>query len=128
VGPEEGVLADDRDVDNSALTAILASGPKWGELTLNPDGSFTYIPGPGFVLTVSFTYRASDGTAQSNLATVRIEAPLGVSTTNVTLRSSDEGPVEGFFDVFVRASSSEALSAAGYEVSLGVPAGSGIEL
>ena len=128
VGPGEGVLADDRDVDNANLTASLVSGPQHGELTLNPNGSFTYIPGPGFLFRDSFTYLASDGTAQSNVATVRIEASLSVFSTNVTLTSSEEGPVQGFFDVFVRVAPNAVLSTPGYEVSLGVPAGSGIEL
>ena len=65
-----GVLANDSDVDVEALSALRASDPLHGELTLNADGSFTYTPHSGFDGTDSFTYRASDGDAESGLATV----------------------------------------------------------
>ena len=44
-----------------------------GALTLNADGSFTYTPDADYSGTDSFTYRANDGTSDSNLATVTIE-------------------------------------------------------
>ena len=67
-----GVLGNDTDVDGDALTAVLVSGPANGTLTLNADGSFTYTPDANFNGTDSFTYKASDGTADSNVATVTI--------------------------------------------------------
>lgn len=70
--PAPGVLGNDSDIDSSPITAILAGGPSNGTLTLNDNGSFTYTPAGGFVGTVTFTYRASDGTSQSNVATVTI--------------------------------------------------------
>src|SRR5262249_55247264 len=66
-----GVLGNDSDVDGDALRAALVSGPAHGALTLNADGSFTYTPAAGFRGTDSFTYRASDGSAE-DLATVTI--------------------------------------------------------
>ncbi len=35
-----GVLANDSDIEGSALTAMLVDGPSHGSLTLNADGSF----------------------------------------------------------------------------------------
>ena len=67
-----GVLGNDTDPDGDPLTAILQTGPSDGMLTLNPDGSFTYKPDADFNGTDSFTYRANDGTSNSNLATVTI--------------------------------------------------------
>ena len=67
-----GVLANDSDPDGDPLTAVLATGPADGSVTLSPDGSFLYIPVSGFSGTDSFTYRANDGTLDSNLATVTI--------------------------------------------------------
>ncbi|MEE8471513.1 MAG: Ig-like domain-containing protein [Dehalococcoidia bacterium] len=67
-----GVLGNDSDPDNGAVTALLESGPSNGTLTLNSDGSFTYTPGLGFTGTDTFTYRAYDGAAVSNVATVTI--------------------------------------------------------
>jgi len=67
-----GVLENDVDVDGDALTAILVDTVSNGTLTLNTDGSFTYTPDEYFNGTDSFTYLASDGTLQSELATVTI--------------------------------------------------------
>jgi VCBS repeat-containing protein/predicted outer membrane repeat protein len=67
-----GVLGNDSDVDGDSLSAILQSGPDHGSLALNTDGSFTYIPDYGFAGADSFRYRAYDGEAYSNVATVSI--------------------------------------------------------
>jgi VCBS repeat-containing protein len=66
-----GLLANDADFD--PLTAVLASGPAHGTLTLHADGSFTYLPAANFNGSDSFTYRADDGASQS--------APAAVSLT-----------------------------------------------
>jgi len=69
----EGVLANDTDVDSEGLTAIVLSGPSDGTLTLNTTtGGFTYTPNEFFSGTDAFTYKANDGTADSNVATVTI--------------------------------------------------------
>ena len=65
-----GVLGNDSDPDGDPLSAVLGSGPSHGTLTLNANGSFTYTPAANFNGSDSFTYRASDGTLTSNLATV----------------------------------------------------------
>jgi len=67
-----GVLANDSDVDGNALSAELVAGPSSGALSLAADGSFIYTPAVDFNGSDSFTYRASDGTLQSDLATVSI--------------------------------------------------------
>ena len=67
-----GVLANDSDVENNPLSAVLVTGPANGVLVLNPNGSFTYRPNTNFNGTDSFTYRASDGTASSSIATVTL--------------------------------------------------------
>jgi VCBS repeat-containing protein len=67
-----GVLGNDTDPDGDSLTAVLQNGPSDGSLTLNSNGSFSYAPVAGFNGTDSFTYRASDGSANSNVATVTI--------------------------------------------------------
>ncbi len=68
-----GVLAN----DSGATTATLLSGPSSGTLTLNPDGSFTYLPAEDQVGVVSFTYTASGGPAGSSTATVTITVGAG---------------------------------------------------
>jgi len=39
-----GVLGNDTDADGDPLTTILLTQPAYGSLTLNKDGSFTYLP------------------------------------------------------------------------------------
>jgi hypothetical protein len=67
-----GILGNDTDHDGDLLSVILERGPTEGMLTLNANGSFTYIPNTGFSGTDSFIYRANDGVADSNVATVTI--------------------------------------------------------
>ncbi|MER8811337.1 beta strand repeat-containing protein [Mesorhizobium australicum] len=67
------VLANDTDVDNGTLTAVLDSGPAHASaFSLNADGTFNYTPAAGFVGGDTFTYHAFDGSASSNVVTVSI--------------------------------------------------------
>jgi len=50
----------------------LVAGPSHGTVSLKPGGSFTYTPAADYSGVDSFTYRASDGTATSDPATVSI--------------------------------------------------------
>jgi VCBS repeat-containing protein len=67
-----GVLSNDTDADNDTLTAELVDYVDHGTLTLNPDGSFSYTPNADYDGEDSFTYKANDGTDDSNEATVNI--------------------------------------------------------
>ena len=66
------VLNNDTDADSDPLSAIKVSDPSNGTLTLNSDGTFSYTHDGGETTTDSFTYKANDGTADSNTATVHI--------------------------------------------------------
>jgi FtsP/CotA-like multicopper oxidase with cupredoxin domain len=66
-----GVLANDTDVEGSALTATLVSGTTNGILTFGTDGSFDYTPNAGTV-SDSFSYVANDGGLDSAVTTVNI--------------------------------------------------------
>jgi uncharacterized delta-60 repeat protein len=69
----DGILVNDSDPDvGDSLSAVLVSNPAHGALTLNLDGSLAYTPQADFNGTDSFSYRANDGTEDSNLATVTI--------------------------------------------------------
>ncbi len=78
------VLTNDSDVDNDTLNAVQVTGPSNGLLTLHSDGSFIYTPSLYFHGDDSFTYKANDGTLDSNVVTVSItvrhvnQPPVGV--------------------------------------------------
>ncbi|MFO1477570.1 MAG: Ig-like domain-containing protein [Verrucomicrobiota bacterium] len=50
-----GVLANDTDVTGYGLTAVLLTGPSHGNLTLNANGAFTYVPTASAARTASLT-------------------------------------------------------------------------
>ncbi|MFH1725517.1 MAG: Ig-like domain-containing protein [Elusimicrobiota bacterium] len=66
------VLANDTDADGDSLTAALVDDVSHGSLTLNADGSFAYTPAQDYSGTDSFTYKANDGAADSDPATVTL--------------------------------------------------------
>jgi len=69
-----GVLGNDTDSDSGPdpLTAVLTGNVSHGSLTLNSDGSFTYLPVENYTGWDNFTYYAFDGVNYSNNATVSI--------------------------------------------------------
>jgi VCBS repeat-containing protein len=69
-GGAANLLANDTDADGNPLTAAKLSDPAHGTLTFAANGAFAYTPNPEFSGTDSFTYRANDGTSNSNVATV----------------------------------------------------------
>ena len=67
-----GVLSNDSDPNSRPLTAVKVTNPSNGAVTLNSNGSFTYTPNAAFSGTDTFTYKANNGTTDSNVATVSI--------------------------------------------------------
>lgn len=75
VNAANGVLANDTDPQDDALTAVLVSGApanSKGILNLNPDGSFDFTPNDNTTYITTFTYKANDGANDSADATVVI--------------------------------------------------------
>ena len=70
-----GVLANDFDADADTLGASLVSGPQYGTLTLETDGSFSYTPSTDYVGVDTFVYEVTDGTES-----VQAEVTLQVGT------------------------------------------------
>ena len=66
------VLDNDDDVDGDTLTVLISNQPTNGDITLNPDGSFTYTPDANFNGTDSFTYVVLDGNGGTDTATVTL--------------------------------------------------------
>ena len=70
------------DVDSPSLTYSLGTQAANGIVVVNPDGSYTYTPNADFNGSDSFTFRANDGTAYSNAATI-----------NLTINPVNDAPV-----------------------------------
>ncbi|HEX8833917.1 MAG TPA: LamG-like jellyroll fold domain-containing protein, partial [Abditibacteriaceae bacterium] len=70
------------DATNDPRTYSKVSGPSHGTATVNANGTFTYTPAPNYHGPDSFTFKANDGTVDSNVATV-----------NITVNSVDDAPV-----------------------------------
>ena len=81
-GVTTSLLANDTDGDGDPLTAILVSNPTEGTLTLNPNGTFSYVHAGGNLSSDSFTYSANDGKINS--------APVTVS---ITVTGTNDPPV-----------------------------------
>ncbi len=60
------------DVDSPVVTPQIVSGPLFGTLTLNADGSYTYLPALNYFGADSFTYLVNDGLLDSNVATINL--------------------------------------------------------
>jgi hypothetical protein len=86
-----GVLANDTDGENDALSAVAGTFPttSGGTVTMNADGSFTYLSAAGFIGADSFTYTVTDG-QDSVTATVTM-----TSTYRVWYVDNAAGPGDG---------------------------------
>ena len=82
-----GVLGNDTDADGDTLVvfsygALQSTDPAPGTIIINPDGAFYFVPTPGFMGEVTFTYYAGDqtvpasGSSSLNEATVSIQVML----------------------------------------------------
>jgi len=82
-----GVLSNDTTTSDQPMTAVKLSDPTHGQVILNTDGSFNYTPDAGYAGTDSFSYKANDGYADSNSATVTltIDEPPVVVTHSYTV-------------------------------------------
>lgn len=67
--PAKGVLGN--DVYGLGATALLVAAPAHGTVTLNPNGTFTYVPQAGYMGVDTFTYKAQR-LVQSAAATVSV--------------------------------------------------------
>jgi VCBS repeat-containing protein len=98
--PAPGVLGNDGDADSEGvvLTAVRVSGPAHGTVVLNADGSFTYTPAADYNGPDAFAYKATDGSLDTNVATVRItvrpvnDAPVAVDDAFAT---AEDTPLTG---------------------------------
>ena len=87
------LLQNDWDPEGSTLSASVVTQPANGTLSNfnSSTGTFTYTPSTSYVGLDSFTYKVSDGTDDSNVATVSIAVGgnFGART------NQDEQPIDG---------------------------------
>ena len=99
VSASEGVLINDLDAEGDSLTVAEVQGlpgnvgvatttAQGGSVTLNANGSFDYTPKAGFDGIDTFTYVATDGSNNSNVATVTITV-TGVNDDPVATANSN---------------------------------------
>ncbi|HIF9454242.1 TPA: tandem-95 repeat protein, partial [Photobacterium damselae] len=90
------LTATDADGDN--LTFKPGSGPTNGSVTVNPDGSWEYVPNPDFNGEDSFTVVVDDGNGGNDTITVTVnvtptnDAPIG---DDVSTETQEETAVSG---------------------------------
>ncbi|MEU3838689.1 FG-GAP-like repeat-containing protein [Streptomyces sp. NPDC028635] len=108
-----GVLGNDTDPDGNTLTASVVTGPAHGTLTLNPDGSFGYQPDSAYVGSDSFTYKATDGTDDSNVATVSISVSAGCHGLAATITGNGAVTGTSGADVIVTGNGNDSVSGNG---------------
>ncbi len=74
VNPANGVKANDQDPEGHAqtVTAQTTTVPGKGTLTLAADGSYTFVPAPGFTGGVDFPYTTTDSQGATASATLHI--------------------------------------------------------
>jgi hypothetical protein len=65
------IILSATDADGDALTYAIVANPKHGVLSGNAP-NLTYMPAAGYSGPDSFTFKANDGTMDSNIATVNI--------------------------------------------------------
>ena len=82
---DQGVLANDTDPEGNLMSADLVTSTVNGTIDLRPNGAFIYVPNPDFNGMDTFTYRATDGRAESEITTVSIQ---------VNAMSDDAVPIE----------------------------------
>ena len=92
IGGGSSVLTNDTDAENNSLKAILVTKPINGAFALNSDGKFVYIHNGSKTTKDSFTYKANDGTSDSNTVTVNINitpvnsSPIAVADSITVLQ------------------------------------------
>ena len=74
-----GVLANDSDPEGQLLKAIKVKEAAHGTLSLAENGSFTYTPTTSYSGPDSFTYKANDGSLDSEVVAVSLTVAAGQS-------------------------------------------------
>ena len=94
------------DPDGNTLTFAMATGPVQGNISMNADGSFTYMPASNFNGTDAFTFSVNDGVGGSDTGVITVtitpvdDAPVAVNNTGAATE-------DGFIDLDVIANDTD---------------------
>ena len=95
--PLDGILIA-LDVDNTDLSFSLVDGAGHGTVNVDSDGTYSYTPDANYFGGDSFTFKANDGSLDSNVATVSLtvnpvnDAPVANDDTGTT---DEDTPLNG---------------------------------
>ncbi len=115
VSPQSGSTNEDTalngsvactDVDNLTLTYSKVSNPSHGTVTVNSNGTFTYTPAANYNGGDSFTFKANDGSLDSNVATFNITI-MAVNDAPVAVNDSTTVAKNGSGVIFILANDSD---------------------
>ncbi len=89
VSAENGLLANDFDVDGGYIISLLTKDSENGQVDLNNDGSFSYYPYNGFEGYDSFEYSVYDGNTLSKSNSVVIYIEQNTAVEDITFVNAD---------------------------------------
>lgn len=95
------------DPEGDPLTYSITAGPRYGSAVVNPDGSYSYTPGPGFAGTDSFIAAATDTGFHINLLDVFRSA-----STSANVAVSQGAPADVVQFTFIYGAGSQFWSSA----------------
>jgi uncharacterized repeat protein (TIGR01451 family) len=85
------VKANDSDPDGDPLTVSLVAPPADGSAVVNPDGTITYTPGPGFTGTDTFLYQVCDPSNACSTAQVTVTIPTAAAFEGAAATTTRRG-------------------------------------
>lgn len=105
------VLPGVSDADGNPLT-VVGGGAEHGTVVVNPNGTLTYTPAPGYAGPDTLTYTVSDGAGGSLTATITlsVSAPAGNGNGNGNGRGTDGGNVTTTPDGFVGVAGTQRIT------------------
>lgn len=86
------VTDNDSEPNNDPMTASLIVRPQHGTITWQPDGTFTYMPGPSYTGNDSFVYVLCDDSGACSTAMVQLTSPFAFDA--FTNQATDENAFE----------------------------------
>ena len=108
INAASGLMSNDSDIDGDSLTVTLVDDVEHGTLTLNSDGSFSYVPETDYHGLDTFTYKLNDGNLDSENITVEIYVNTPTAAENDTYAVDEDSSLTIGVDDGLLANDSDA--------------------